>query len=165
MFKIYQDVLARRPYLVQAVQTGALMGAGDLISQTFIEKQSPDFIRTLRFSSIGFFICVSILFVNNINITLHLCKKTRTLTYTLHVSDKNCFIYFFKSVTNLKNSMYGNGLHIQFSCVAMAQLGTKTSIYSIGKQFRFGNINRESINKAYLFVLYLVTRVNSFLFK
>ncbi|CAH2267166.1 jg2901 [Pararge aegeria aegeria] len=59
IFQIYKKVLARRPYLVQAIQTGALMGAGDIISQTLIEKKSiaaVDFKRTLQFSSIGFFV-------------------------------------------------------------------------------------------------------------
>ncbi|KAJ8734079.1 hypothetical protein PYW07_014630 [Mythimna separata] len=59
VFRIYQDVLRRRPYLVQAVQTGALMGSGDLISQTFIERNrisDVDLTRTLKFSSIGFFV-------------------------------------------------------------------------------------------------------------
>ncbi|XP_068628969.1 protein Mpv17 [Battus philenor] len=58
IFQIYQKFLTRRPYLVQAIQTGTLMGAGDYISQVFVEKKSMknvDLIRTLRFSSIGFF--------------------------------------------------------------------------------------------------------------
>ncbi|XP_045760928.1 protein Mpv17 [Maniola jurtina] len=57
IFQIYQKVLARRPYLVQAIQTGALMGAGDLIAQIIIEKKSTvDYKRTLKFSSIGLFV-------------------------------------------------------------------------------------------------------------
>lgn len=62
IFKLYQQALVRRPYLIQAVQTGALMGAGDLISQTLIEKKSlkhVDYVRTIKFSSIGFFVGVS----------------------------------------------------------------------------------------------------------
>lgn len=62
LFKMYQDVLRRRPYLVQAVQTGALMGSGDLISQFLVEQKSitnVDYMRTLKFSSIGFFVGVS----------------------------------------------------------------------------------------------------------
>lgn len=61
-FKIYQDLLVRRPYFVQAVQTGVLMAAGDVISQSAVEKTpltSIDVARTLRFSSIGFFVVVS----------------------------------------------------------------------------------------------------------
>ncbi|KAJ0181148.1 hypothetical protein K1T71_003233 [Dendrolimus kikuchii] len=59
IFKLYQEALSRRPYLVQAIQTGTLMGAGDLISQSFIERKlfsQVDFARTLKFSSIGFFV-------------------------------------------------------------------------------------------------------------
>lgn len=58
-FKFYQQTLQRRPYLVQAVQTGTLMAAGDLISQTVIEKKALkhiDYKRTIGFSSIGFFV-------------------------------------------------------------------------------------------------------------
>ncbi|XP_031769638.1 protein Mpv17 [Galleria mellonella] len=59
IFKLYQKALVRRPYLVQAVQTGTLMGAGDIISQTIIEKKlikELDYKRTLQFSSIGLFV-------------------------------------------------------------------------------------------------------------
>ncbi|KAM3966876.1 mitochondrial inner membrane protein Mpv17-like isoform 1-T3 [Aphomia sociella] len=59
IFKLYQQALARRPYLVQAVQAGTLMGAGDIISQTIIEKtklKEIDYKRTLQFSSIGLFV-------------------------------------------------------------------------------------------------------------
>ncbi|CAH0600551.1 unnamed protein product [Chrysodeixis includens] len=59
LFRMYQDVLRRRPYLVQAVQTSVLMAAGDVIAQTGIEKiplTSLDISRTIRFSSIGFFV-------------------------------------------------------------------------------------------------------------
>lgn len=65
--KLYQQALVRRPYLVQAVQTGTLMGAGDLISQTLIEKKSltqVDCMRTIKFSSIGFFVGVSSLLIS-----------------------------------------------------------------------------------------------------
>ena len=38
------------------VQTGIIMGAGDALSQTVIEKKSKyDFERTVRFSAIGSF--------------------------------------------------------------------------------------------------------------
>ncbi|KAL0895774.1 hypothetical protein ABMA27_011825 [Loxostege sticticalis] len=59
IFKLYQQALARRPYLVQAIQTGTLMATGDIISQTFIERKSfkdVDLKRTVGFSSIGFFV-------------------------------------------------------------------------------------------------------------
>ncbi|XP_048005266.1 protein Mpv17 [Leguminivora glycinivorella] len=59
MFKLYQNALARRPYLMQAIQSGALMGAGDVISQTLIEKKTLkdlDYRRTCQFASIGLFV-------------------------------------------------------------------------------------------------------------
>lgn len=62
LIKLYQNVLCRRPYLVQAVQTGTLMAAGDAISQTFIENtaiKDVDYKRMFKFASIGFFIGVS----------------------------------------------------------------------------------------------------------
>lgn len=62
MIKWYKTTLDRRPYLMQAVQTGVLMGTGDLISQTVIEHKTLKEInvkRTLQFSSLGLFFCVS----------------------------------------------------------------------------------------------------------
>lgn len=62
ILKLYQKALNNRPYLMQAIQTGTLMGAGDLISQTLIENKSlkqVDYKRLLKFSCIGFFIGVS----------------------------------------------------------------------------------------------------------
>lgn len=60
--KSYQRTLEKRPYLVQAVQAGILMGAGDLCAQTFFtenETVNIDYIRTLKFCSIGFVLTVS----------------------------------------------------------------------------------------------------------
>ncbi|VVC92510.1 protein Mpv17 [Leptidea sinapis] len=59
LVQFYQKLLKRRPYLVQAIQTGTLMATGDIISQTVIERKSfkyIDYVRTLKFSSIGFII-------------------------------------------------------------------------------------------------------------
>lgn len=58
----YKNSLERRPILVQSIQTAILMGAGDVIAQTFIEKKDLSnyaWIRTAQFAGIGFFICVS----------------------------------------------------------------------------------------------------------
>ncbi len=55
--KSYQRTLEKRPYLVQAIQAGILMGSGDLCAQTFFptsESNEIDYIRTLKFCSIGF---------------------------------------------------------------------------------------------------------------
>ncbi|XP_017768004.1 PREDICTED: protein Mpv17 [Nicrophorus vespilloides] len=57
--KIYQTFLRKFPILSQAVQAGALMGAGDFIAQTVVEKRPmKDYSlqRTAQFTSIGFFI-------------------------------------------------------------------------------------------------------------
>lgn len=59
VFKLYQKLLNNRPYLVQAIQAGTLMGAGDVISQTLIENNgfnNIEYKRTLKFASIGFFV-------------------------------------------------------------------------------------------------------------
>lgn len=57
MAKSYRRTLEKRPYLVQAIQAGLLMGAGDLCAQTFFpssETVNIDYVRTLKFCSIGF---------------------------------------------------------------------------------------------------------------
>lgn len=59
--KSYRRTLEKRPYLVQAIQAGILMGAGDLIAQKFFadtEAANIDYIRTLKFFSIGFLLIV-----------------------------------------------------------------------------------------------------------
>nr|XP_021182846.1 protein Mpv17 [Helicoverpa armigera] len=59
LFRLCQKSLSRRPYVVPAIQTGVLMGSGDIISQTLIENiriTDIDVKRTLKFSSIGFFV-------------------------------------------------------------------------------------------------------------
>lgn len=78
ILQLYQKYLHKHPYLVQAIQTGALMGAGDYISQTLVEKKSVknvDVVRTLRFSSIGFFAGVSThMCAHNVSTALHACE-------------------------------------------------------------------------------------------
>lgn len=72
-FRIYEKLLSKRPYLVQAIQTGALMGAGDLISQYFIENKplkNVDYQRTAKFSSIGLFVGVIFNFTLENNLIL-----------------------------------------------------------------------------------------------
>ncbi|XP_012221087.1 protein Mpv17 [Linepithema humile] len=55
---MYQRVLRKYPIGTQAVQAGILMGLGDQIAQNFIENRSKtiDFVRTMKFAGIGFFI-------------------------------------------------------------------------------------------------------------
>lgn len=59
--KSYHRALQKRPYFVQATQTGILMGAADLFAQTFFTKSDTnkiDYIRTLKFCAIGFVLIV-----------------------------------------------------------------------------------------------------------
>jgi len=49
-------LLNKYPLAIQSVQTGLLCGAGDVISQTFIEKKGSnglDLLRSLKFAVIG----------------------------------------------------------------------------------------------------------------
>ncbi|XP_014279597.1 protein Mpv17 [Halyomorpha halys] len=52
---MYRTLIKAHPYKAQAVQTGLLLGLGDVISQALIEpKDAPhDYSRTLRFVVIG----------------------------------------------------------------------------------------------------------------
>lgn len=57
--RLYKRALDKHPILVQSVQAGILMGAGDIIAQTFVEKRTLstiDRMRAVRFFGIGFFI-------------------------------------------------------------------------------------------------------------
>ncbi|CAH1183128.1 unnamed protein product [Phaedon cochleariae] len=56
IYKGYQRLLTNHPMLVQSCQASVLMGTGDLIAQTVVEKKSiaeVDFGRTARFSTLG----------------------------------------------------------------------------------------------------------------
>nr|XP_023024631.1 protein Mpv17-like [Leptinotarsa decemlineata] len=56
ILKLYKKLLNDHFVMVQAVQTGTLMGTGDLIAQTIIEKKSFKQVhlwRTARFFAIG----------------------------------------------------------------------------------------------------------------
>ena len=54
IWKGYLRILDRFPLRTQIVQTGIIMGAGDVLSQTAIEKQQKfEIERTLRFAAIG----------------------------------------------------------------------------------------------------------------
>lgn len=62
MSSTYSQVLKKHPILVQAVQSGILMGSGDVIAQTFLEKtelKNLNILRTAQFFGIGFFIGVN----------------------------------------------------------------------------------------------------------
>ena len=57
LFRIYQRLLTSYPILMQSVQSGLLMGTGDVIAQKYVEKKYDlDLVRTIKFGSIGFFI-------------------------------------------------------------------------------------------------------------
>lgn len=61
--KVYQKCLKRYPLLVQSVQTGILVGSGDLIAQTVVEQThitNLNVIRTAQFAGMGFFLMVCI---------------------------------------------------------------------------------------------------------
>uniref|UniRef100_U5ETK0 Mitochondrial inner membrane protein Mpv17 n=1 Tax=Corethrella appendiculata TaxID=1370023 RepID=U5ETK0_9DIPT len=55
--RFYKLCLKKYPVLVQSVQSGLLMGTGDVIAQTLIEKKDSkqfDTFRALKFFGIGF---------------------------------------------------------------------------------------------------------------
>lgn len=61
LFRFYKNGLVKHPMLMQAIQSGLLMGSGDVIAQTFVEKtklKNIDVARTLKFGLIGFAIGV-----------------------------------------------------------------------------------------------------------
>nr|VZI11234.1 unnamed protein product [Spirometra erinaceieuropaei] len=50
----YNRLLVKYPYRTQGVSTAVIMGCGDIIAQTLIERRSEwDFARTAKFGSIG----------------------------------------------------------------------------------------------------------------
>ncbi|XP_058454324.1 protein Mpv17 [Malaya genurostris] len=54
---LYKRALVRYPILMQSVQSGILMGSGDIIAQTLVEKRkfsNIDGMRAFRFLGIGF---------------------------------------------------------------------------------------------------------------
>lgn len=62
LLKFYKRALTNHPFKVQCVQTGFLMGLGDVIAQKCIEKrpnEPMDWKRTARFTSVGFCVAVS----------------------------------------------------------------------------------------------------------
>ncbi|XP_065333291.1 protein Mpv17-like [Cloeon dipterum] len=58
MLRAYRKILEKHPIVTQAVQTGFLMGAGDVIAQVTLDKKTLlaiDVRRTGTFTAIGFF--------------------------------------------------------------------------------------------------------------
>ncbi|XP_059486655.1 protein Mpv17-like [Neocloeon triangulifer] len=55
MLRAYKNLLQRHPFFTQAVQTGLLMGTGDVIAQVVVEKRPKlDLRRSATFTAIGF---------------------------------------------------------------------------------------------------------------
>lgn len=55
----YKRAIKNYPLVMQSLQTGALMGCGDLMAQYLIEKKRTDQLnlkRTLQFAAIGLFV-------------------------------------------------------------------------------------------------------------
>ncbi|XP_075234991.1 mitochondrial inner membrane protein Mpv17-like [Lycorma delicatula] len=60
----YIKLMELHPVKMQMLQTGLLLGAGDLVAQTGLEKKdfkSIDWRRTLAYSSVGFFVLAPII--------------------------------------------------------------------------------------------------------
>lgn len=58
----YLNLTNRYPNTSQIVQTGLLMGAGDVVAQTYVEKTPINEIkwaRTGQYAGLGFFLVVS----------------------------------------------------------------------------------------------------------
>lgn len=65
IWRVYQKTLVKYPILIQAAQSGVLMGTGDLIAQSIVEKkpfENINWLRTAQFASVGLFIGVSNLY-------------------------------------------------------------------------------------------------------
>lgn len=59
----YKKFLSSHPFLVQTVQTGMLMGVGDVIAQRIVEKKTHkehDYKRTMTFLGLGTCLVVSL---------------------------------------------------------------------------------------------------------
>lgn len=60
VWDFYIHTLNKNPLVTQMVQTGALMGAGDVLAQKVFEKEAEfDASRCLRFVALGSFMVVS----------------------------------------------------------------------------------------------------------
>ncbi|KAK2846062.1 hypothetical protein Q7C36_010916 [Tachysurus vachellii] len=58
LWRSYQGLMAKKPWTVQIITAGSLMGVGDIISQQLIERRGwnkHNIIRTTKMMSIGFF--------------------------------------------------------------------------------------------------------------
>ncbi|XP_063903085.1 protein Mpv17 isoform X2 [Zophobas morio] len=56
IFKAYRSALHRHPVIVQAIQTGILVSAGDAISQVVVEKKNlktANYKRTVQYFCVG----------------------------------------------------------------------------------------------------------------
>ncbi|MCJ8750007.1 hypothetical protein PDJAM_G00194390 [Pangasius djambal] len=62
LWRSYQGLMAKKPWTVQIITAGSLMGVGDIISQQLIERRGltkHSIRRTSKMMSMGFFFVAS----------------------------------------------------------------------------------------------------------
>lgn len=62
ILRAYRTLLQQHPLISQSVQTGILMGTGDFIAQTLVDRKelkNVNLTRTFQFAGMGLFVVVS----------------------------------------------------------------------------------------------------------